>query len=52
MYRRSILGKIGMSETTYALVKDKFNCLHRGKVQAKGYRSFGRRNGYVFCGIN
>jgi hypothetical protein len=44
MHSRSILGKIGMNETTYVLVKDKFNCVYRGKLQAKGYRSFGRRN--------
>jgi adenylate cyclase len=28
-------GKVNISETTYELVKDKFNCLHRGKIQAK-----------------
>jgi class 3 adenylate cyclase len=28
-------GKINISGTTYALVKDKFNCTHRGKIQAK-----------------
>jgi hypothetical protein len=30
------VGKVNISETTFALVKDKFNCVHRGKVQAKG----------------
>jgi hypothetical protein len=35
---------IRMNETIYELVKDKFTCVHRGKVQAKGYRSLGRRN--------
>ena len=30
------LGKVNISETTYALVKDKFNCTPRGKIQAKG----------------
>ena len=30
------VGKINISETTYALVKDKFNCTHRGKISAKG----------------
>ncbi|HRG57876.1 MAG TPA: adenylate/guanylate cyclase domain-containing protein [Bacteroidia bacterium] len=30
------VGKVNISGTTYALVKDKFNCVHRGKVQAKG----------------
>ncbi len=28
-------GQINISGTTYALVKDKFNCTHRGKIQAK-----------------
>jgi hypothetical protein len=32
------VGKVSISGTTYELVKDKFNCMHRGKVQAKGYR--------------
>jgi class 3 adenylate cyclase len=30
------VGKVNISGTTYDLVKDKFNCVHRGKVQAKG----------------
>jgi adenylate cyclase len=30
------VGKVNISGTTYELVKDKFNCEHRGKVQAKG----------------
>jgi class 3 adenylate cyclase len=30
------VGKVNISGTTYALVKDKFSCVHRGKVQAKG----------------
>ena len=30
------VGKVNISGTTYELVKDKFNCIHRGKVQAKG----------------
>lgn len=30
------VGKINISETTYELVKDKFNCTHRGKITAKG----------------
>ncbi len=30
------VGKVNISGTTYALVKDKFTCVHRGKVQAKG----------------
>jgi len=29
-------GKVNISSTTYALVKDKFNCEHRGKISAKG----------------
>jgi adenylate cyclase len=28
-------GKINISETTYEMVKDKFNCVYRGKVAAK-----------------
>lgn len=28
-------GKINISGTTYELVKDKFTCVHRGKIQAK-----------------
>jgi adenylate cyclase len=28
-------GKVNISGTTYELVKDKFNCSHRGKIQAK-----------------
>jgi class 3 adenylate cyclase len=27
--------KVNISGTTYGLVKDKFNCIHRGKIQAK-----------------
>jgi class 3 adenylate cyclase/tetratricopeptide (TPR) repeat protein len=30
------VGKVNISGTTYALVKDKFTCTHRGKVTAKG----------------
>lgn len=29
-------GKVNISESTYQLVKDKFNCTYRGKVAAKG----------------
>jgi class 3 adenylate cyclase/TolA-binding protein len=36
MEQSSEAGKINISETTYALVKDKFTCTHRGKVAAKG----------------
>jgi class 3 adenylate cyclase len=28
-------GKINISGSTYELVKDKFNCVHRGKIEAK-----------------
>ena len=28
-------GKVNISGSTYQLVKDKFNCIHRGKIQAK-----------------
>lgn len=30
------VGKINISDATYQLVKDHFNCVHRGKVTAKG----------------
>ena len=30
------VGKVNISQTTYDLVKDKFNCVHRGKIKAKG----------------
>ncbi|HRG57874.1 MAG TPA: adenylate/guanylate cyclase domain-containing protein [Bacteroidia bacterium] len=30
------IGKVNISGTTYELIKDKFNFVHRGKVQAKG----------------
>lgn len=30
------VGKVNISGTTYELVKNKFNCVHRGKIQAKG----------------
>ena len=30
------VGKVNVSGTTYELVKDKFNCIHRGKITAKG----------------
>ncbi|MEI6694450.1 MAG: adenylate/guanylate cyclase domain-containing protein [Bacteroidota bacterium] len=29
-------GKVNISGTTYELVKDKFNCIYRGKIMAKG----------------
>ena len=36
MESSSEAGKINISGTTYELVKDKFACIHRGKIQAKG----------------
>jgi class 3 adenylate cyclase len=30
------VGKVNISGTTYELVKDKFNCVYRGKIKAKG----------------
>jgi class 3 adenylate cyclase/Tfp pilus assembly protein PilF len=30
------VGKINISDSTYQLVKDQFNCVHRGKITAKG----------------
>ena len=35
MEQNSEAGKINISGNTYDLVKDKFNCLHRGKISAK-----------------
>jgi adenylate cyclase len=35
MEQHSEAGKINISGATYELVKDKFNCVHRGKVAAK-----------------
>ena len=29
------IGKVNISGATYQLIKDKFNCTHRGKIQAK-----------------
>jgi class 3 adenylate cyclase len=29
------VGRVNVSGTTYALIKDKFECIHRGKIQAK-----------------
>ena len=28
-------GKINISNSTYELIKDKFSCTHRGKIEAK-----------------
>ncbi len=30
------VGKVNISQSTYEKVKDEFNCVHRGKIQAKG----------------
>lgn len=30
------VGKVNISQFTYEKVKDKFNCVHRGKIEAKG----------------
>jgi class 3 adenylate cyclase len=35
MESSSEAGKVNISESTYELVKDKFKCVHRGKIQAK-----------------
>ncbi len=35
MEQSSEAGKINISETTFQLVKDDFNCVHRGKINAK-----------------
>jgi hypothetical protein len=28
-------GKVNISGSTYEMVKDKFHCIHRGKIEAK-----------------
>ena len=30
------VGRVNISGATFALVKDKFNCVYRGKIKAKG----------------
>jgi adenylate cyclase len=35
MESSGVAGRINISGTTYALVKDRFHCVHRGKIQAK-----------------
>jgi class 3 adenylate cyclase len=30
------VGKINISETTYELVRERYSCFHRGKINAKG----------------
>lgn len=36
MEQNSAEGKINISQSTYELVKDKFNCEYRGEIEAKG----------------
>ena len=36
MEQHSEVGKVNISGATYELIKDKFNCTHRGKIEAKG----------------
>jgi class 3 adenylate cyclase len=35
MEQSGVPGKINISQQTYELVKDQFNCVHRGKIEAK-----------------
>ena len=35
MEQNSEAGKINISQTTYELVKDKFDCVYRGEIDAK-----------------
>lgn len=35
MESSGVVGKVNISETTYELVKDQFNCIYRGKIEAK-----------------
>ncbi len=35
MEQNSEAGKVNISGSTYELIKDKFTCTHRGKIQAK-----------------
>lgn len=35
MEQNSEAGKINISDSTYKLVKEKFNCVYRGKIEAK-----------------
>ena len=36
MESSGVVGKVNMSETTYELVKNDFNCQYRGEIEAKG----------------
>ena len=35
MEQSGVPGKINISQHTYELVKEQFNCVHRGKIEAK-----------------
>jgi class 3 adenylate cyclase len=35
------VGKVNISEATYALVKDEFECEYRGEIEAKGKGKLG-----------
>lgn len=35
MESNGVAGRVNISESTYELVKDKFNCSYRGKINAK-----------------
>ena len=35
MEQSGVPGKINISEQTYELIKEQFNCVHRGKIEAK-----------------
>jgi hypothetical protein len=39
-------GKINISGITYQIIKEKFNCIHKGKVERKN------KGEYVFCRRN
>jgi len=41
MESSGVVGKVNISETTYALVKDDFTCEYRGEVEAKGKGKMG-----------
>ena len=35
MEQSGVPGKINISQHTYEMVKEQFNCVHRGKIEAK-----------------
>jgi len=41
MESSGVVGKVNISEATYALVKDRFTCEYRGEVEAKGKGKMG-----------